>query len=48
MDSIGNHSGGVVHGGTYTGNLVGLRAANACLDVRGVDVLLKVFNCLGF
>jgi glutamate-1-semialdehyde 2,1-aminomutase len=33
MDSVGNHAGGVVHGGTYTGNLVALRAANACLDV---------------
>jgi glutamate-1-semialdehyde 2,1-aminomutase len=33
MDSIGNHSGGVVHGGTYTGNLVALRAATTCLDV---------------
>ena len=33
MDSIGNHSGGVVHGGTYTGNLVALRAATVCLDV---------------
>jgi glutamate-1-semialdehyde 2,1-aminomutase len=33
MDSVGNHPGGVVHGGTYTGNLVSLRAANACLDI---------------
>ena len=33
MDCVGNHSGGVVHGGTYTGNLIALRAANACLDI---------------
>ena len=33
MDAVGNHEGGVVHGGTYTGNLVALRAASACLDV---------------
>ena len=36
MDAVGNHEGGVVHGGTYTGNLVGafaLRAASACLGI---------------
>ncbi len=33
MDAIGSGKGGVVHGGTYTGNLVGLSAANATLDV---------------
>ena len=33
MDSIGATDGGVVHGGTYTGNLVGLAAANATLDI---------------
>lgn len=33
MDSIGSNAGGVVHGGTYTGNLVGLAAAHATLDI---------------
>ncbi len=33
MDSVSANQGGVVHGGTYTGNLVGLAAANATLDI---------------
>ena len=33
MDSVGSNAGGVVHGGTYTGNLVGLAAAHATLDI---------------
>lgn len=33
MDVVGSHAGGVVHGGTYTGNLVGLAAAHATLDL---------------
>ena len=33
MDSVSANKGGVVHGGTYTGNLVGLAAANATLDI---------------
>ena len=33
MDSVGSNTGGVVHGGTYTGNLVGLAAAHATLDI---------------
>jgi hypothetical protein len=28
MDKVGSHAGGVVHGGTYTANLVGLGASN--------------------
>lgn len=33
MDSVNSNQGGVVHGGTYTGNLVGLAAAHATLDI---------------
>jgi len=33
MDVVGSHSGGVVHGGTYTANLVALSAAHATLKI---------------
>ena len=33
MDMVGSHRGGVVHGGTYTANLIGLSAAHATLDI---------------
>ena len=33
MDVVGSHAGGVVHGGTYTGNLVALSAAHATLKI---------------
>ncbi|MEM1349046.1 MAG: aminotransferase class III-fold pyridoxal phosphate-dependent enzyme, partial [Myxococcota bacterium] len=33
MDAVGSFQDGVVHGGTYTGNLVGLAAAHATLDI---------------
>ena len=33
MDVIGSNKGAVVHGGTYTANLVGLSAAHATLDI---------------
>lgn len=33
MNVIGSHSDGVIHGGTYTGNLIGLSAAHATLDI---------------
>ena len=33
MDVVGSHRGGVVHGGTYTANLIGLSAAHATLDI---------------
>ena len=33
MDVVGSHPGGVVHGGTYTANLIGLSAAHATLDI---------------
>ena len=47
MDSVGSHTGGVIHGGTYTGNLVSLSAAHATLDVlTNTDALEKV-NSVG-
>jgi len=33
MDVVGSHRGGVVHGGTYTANLIGLSAAHATLNI---------------
>ena len=33
MQVVGSHKGGVVHGGTYTANLVALSAAHATLDI---------------
>jgi glutamate-1-semialdehyde 2,1-aminomutase len=33
MDCVGAFKGGVVHGGTYTANLIGLSAAHATLDI---------------
>ena len=33
MDVVGSHKGGVVHGGTYTANLVAVRAAHATLKI---------------
>jgi len=33
MQVVGSHRGGVVHGGTYTANLVALSAAHATLDI---------------
>jgi len=43
MDAVGSHAGGVVHGGTYTANLVALSAAHATLDIlANTDALLTV------
>ena len=33
MDAVGSHPGGVVHGGTYTANLVAISAAQATLNI---------------
>ena len=33
MDVVGSHKGGVVHGGTYTANLVAISAAHATLKI---------------
>ena len=43
MDMVGSHRGGVVHGGTYTANLIGLSAAHATLNIlTHTDALAKV------
>ena len=46
MDVVGSHPGGVVHGGTYTANLVALSAAHATLgilaDTDALDTIDKV------
>ncbi len=47
MDSIGSNQGGVVHGGTYTGNLVGLAAAHATLDILTHTDALKTVDRAG-
>ena len=47
MDSVGSNQGGVVHGGTYTGNLVGLAAANATLDILTNTDALKTIDRAG-
>ncbi len=46
MDVI-DLSGGVVHGGTYTGNLIGLSAARATLDVLANTDALATVDRLG-
>ena len=47
MDVVGSHRGGVVHGGTYTGNLVGLGAAHATLDVLASTGALETVSRVG-
>ena len=47
MDVIGSHEGGVVHGGTYTANLIGLSAANATLDILQNTNALKTVEAVG-
>jgi glutamate-1-semialdehyde 2,1-aminomutase len=47
MDVIGSHQDGVVHGGTYTANLIGLSAANATLDIITRTDALKTVNEVG-
>ncbi len=47
MDSVGSNPGGVVHGGTYTGNLVGLAAAHATLDILTNTDALKTVDRVG-
>ncbi len=46
MDVIGA-GGGVVHGGTYTANLVALSAANATLDILGTTDALQTVDRVG-
>ncbi len=47
MDVIGSHENGVIHGGTYTANLIGLAAANATLDILAKTDALKTVNNIG-
>jgi glutamate-1-semialdehyde 2,1-aminomutase len=55
MDCVGSFKGGVVHGGTYTANLIALSAASCTLDILANTDALKVIdetgtkirNCLG-
>ena len=47
MDSVGSNAGGVVHGGTYTGNLVGLAAAHATLDILTHSDALETVDRMG-
>jgi glutamate-1-semialdehyde 2,1-aminomutase len=47
MDKIGSHEGGVVHGGTYTANLVGLSAAHKTLDILTTTSALDTVNKAG-
>jgi glutamate-1-semialdehyde 2,1-aminomutase len=47
MDVIGSNKGAVVHGGTYTANLVGLSAAHATLDILANTDALKIVDAVG-
>jgi len=47
MDSVGAFKGGVVHGGTYTANLVALSAASATLDILANTDALKTIDAAG-
>lgn len=47
MDVIGSHAGGVVHGGTYTANLIGLSAAHATLDILNNTSAFKTIDQTG-
>jgi glutamate-1-semialdehyde 2,1-aminomutase len=47
MDVVGSHAGGVVHGGTYTANLIALSAAYATLDVLANTDALKTVDDAG-
>ena len=47
MQVVGSHKGGVVHGGTYTGNLVGLSAAHATLDILSRTQALEIADQAG-
>jgi glutamate-1-semialdehyde 2,1-aminomutase len=47
MNVIGSHENGVVHGGTYTANLIGLSAAQATLDILTNTDALKTIDQIG-
>jgi glutamate-1-semialdehyde 2,1-aminomutase len=44
MDVVGSHEGGVVHGGTYTANLIALSAAHATLEILANTNALKTID----
>lgn len=47
MDVVGSHPGGVVHGGTYTANLVALSAAHATLAILSDTDALATIDRVG-
>jgi len=47
MDCISLKEGGVVHGGTYTANLVGMAAAKATLEILSETTALQTINEVG-
>jgi glutamate-1-semialdehyde 2,1-aminomutase len=47
MDGVGSHPGGVVHGGTYTANLVALSAAHATLAILTETDALATIDRVG-
>ena len=47
MDCVGAFKGGVVHGGTYTANLIALSAAHATLDVLQHTDAQETINATG-
>ncbi len=47
MQVVGSHAGGVVHGGTYTANLVALSAAHATLKILAETNALQTINQAG-
>jgi glutamate-1-semialdehyde 2,1-aminomutase len=47
MDSVGSFKGGVVHGGTYTANLIALSAASATLDILANTDAFATINAAG-
>jgi glutamate-1-semialdehyde 2,1-aminomutase len=47
MDVVGSHPGGVVHGGTYTANLIALSGASATLDILANTNAYETINTAG-
>ena len=47
MDKVGSHRGGVVHGGTYTANLIALSGAHATLSVLMHTNALATIDSVG-
>jgi glutamate-1-semialdehyde 2,1-aminomutase len=47
MDKVGSHRGGVVHGGTYTANLIALSGAHATLSILTNTNALATIDSVG-